>query len=324
MSIECSVIILTYNTSLSAILFTLESVLQQTMQNYEIIIADDGSKLKYSEEIQAYFRKKNFSMYQLVENPVNKGTVKNFYSGLKRAKGKYVKGLGAGDLLFSKKTLENLCSYMNQNNVPMAFGFLCGYYKEEQNVKFKTINVPADILSYKRKDEKKIKENIIVHGRCISGASMFFKRDKLLSLIEEIDDIVVYCEDWIQVLLLLKGCKIGLIEEYVIWYECAIGISNTNNSNMIERMQRDHDNFYDYIEKTYSNNVYVQRSIKKRKLNSISNNLLRGAMKFLLEPRTFLISYETKQQLKAGMYSYENSDGFLGESEFLELFNKTK
>lgn len=324
MAIECSVIILTYNTKLSEILITLESIIQQSMCDYEIIIADDGSEIKYIDEIKAFFKEKQFSRYQLIENPRNNGTVKNLYSGLMNAKGRYIKVLGAGDLLFSKKTLENLCLFMKQHDVVMAFGLLCGYYKEKGTIRYKTINVPGDILSYRRKDEKKIKENLIVFGKCISGASMFFKREELTKLISEIKEIVVYCEDWIQVLLVLNNDSIGLIDEYVVWYECNMGISNSKNTKMIDKMRKDHDCFYDYIEKKYSNNPYIIRSNKKRKLNSISNNFLRGAIKFIIEPRTFLISYETRKQSKKGMYSYEEKDGFLKDLKFLKHFNELK
>lgn len=322
MGVECSVIVLTYNSKFSDIVLTLESILWQVNCEYEIIVTDDGSKVKYIEEIKAYFKEKKFSRFQIVENIQNKGTVKNLYSGLVKANGKYIKALGAGDLLYSKNTLKNLCSYMNENKVVMVFGTLVGYYEEKGNLKYKTIPSPGDIFSYKNNNEDKIKENLIVFGKCISGASMFFRREELRQLISEIQGIVIYCEDWIQVLLVLKNYKIGFIEENVVWYECNSGISNSTNDVMTDKMKKDHDKFFDYIEEVYSDNPYIIRSKRKRALNKIPYTFFRGVLKFMLEPRTFLISYETRKQLKAGAYSYKEGKGFLDDLGFLKSANK--
>ena len=96
---ELSIVILTYNSSFENLMKTLESSLNQDEINFEIIIADDGSKENHEKEIRDYFLAHDFTNFQLVLNRQNRGTVQNLLSALDVARGEYVKPISPGDLL---------------------------------------------------------------------------------------------------------------------------------------------------------------------------------------------------------------------------------
>ena len=54
--IDISIIIVTYNSKWFELKATIKSVLMQKGINYEIIFADDGSKIKWNEKIREYVK----------------------------------------------------------------------------------------------------------------------------------------------------------------------------------------------------------------------------------------------------------------------------
>lgn len=103
-----SICIPTYNSG-EFIKRTLDSVLNQTYKNIEVIIVDDCSKDNTKEIIEEY----NDERIKLVLNEQNCGLSKNWNNTLKKASGKYIKLLCADDLIYENcieeevKALEN-------------------------------------------------------------------------------------------------------------------------------------------------------------------------------------------------------------------------
>jgi GalNAc5-diNAcBac-PP-undecaprenol beta-1,3-glucosyltransferase len=85
MKIFFSVIIPTYNRA-QLILETLETVLAQTYQNFEVIIVDDGSTDNTEQIIQKRYSTDGRVRYFYKENE-ERGAARNF--GIKQAKGDY-------------------------------------------------------------------------------------------------------------------------------------------------------------------------------------------------------------------------------------------
>ena len=80
-----SVILPTYNRE-ERVLFAINSVLNQTYSNFELIIIDDGSNDKTSEVLQSL----NDERIKLILNNQNEGVSRSRNYGLNEAKGKYV------------------------------------------------------------------------------------------------------------------------------------------------------------------------------------------------------------------------------------------
>ncbi len=91
---------------------TLESILNQTYQNLEIIITDDCSKDQTVSIINS-FSDKRIKFYQ---NEKNLGVEGNWNKALQQATGKYCKMMGADDILYSNCISEQLNVFENAEN----------------------------------------------------------------------------------------------------------------------------------------------------------------------------------------------------------------
>ena len=92
---KVSILVPTYNYA-HYIGEAIESALNQTYTDFELIIVDDQSKDNTDEVVARYLSDSRVSYYK---NKVNLGLAANFNEALKYAKGEYIKYLLADDLL---------------------------------------------------------------------------------------------------------------------------------------------------------------------------------------------------------------------------------
>ena len=88
----------------------IESVLNQTFQEFELLVFNDGSTDRTSEVVKSY---KN-SRIRLINNHSNLGLIKTLNRGLKLAKGKYIARMDADDIMLPKR-LELQSRYLDTN-----------------------------------------------------------------------------------------------------------------------------------------------------------------------------------------------------------------
>lgn len=280
-----SVIVLLYNSQLEKIYLTINSIVKQTLKDIEIVIADDGSSTNYYKLIEDYFIKENFLNYHFTPVKQNVGTVCNILDGLKLCSGKYVRLIGAGDLLFNEFTLELVYNYMEETCAKFCFGRMRQYSMDKEKVILKgPFRAPKDIVSYKKnkynEKQKKIKKNILIYGDWISGASIFYERRLLFSYLDEMKKTVKYCEDLITAKLVLDNERIYFIDHIVTWYEVGVGISTSTNNKALNRILLDQNNFYNYLIDHYEEKMLL----KGKKLLQYNNKnfLLRNRVKRLI------------------------------------------
>lgn len=91
---------------------TIHSVLEQTHQNIEIIILDDGSSDNSAEIVQTI----NDDRIHYILNETNLGLNKNIKKGIELATGEYICILGHDDL-YVKDKLEKQITYIEENNL---------------------------------------------------------------------------------------------------------------------------------------------------------------------------------------------------------------
>ncbi len=95
-----SVVVLTYNSSLF-IRETLNSIIQQDYENFEIIVADDGSEDSTPLILKEYSQ--SFSNIKLILNKSNRGITKNCNSAFFECRGDYIVFIGGDDLMLPEK-----------------------------------------------------------------------------------------------------------------------------------------------------------------------------------------------------------------------------
>lgn len=102
---------------------TIESVLNQSYKNWEMIIVDDCSTDNTKEVVEKYVKKDNRIKYFFLEE--NSGAAVARTKAMKIASGKYMAFLDSDDIWFPDK-LEKQLSFMKENN----YNFTCTAYEQ--------------------------------------------------------------------------------------------------------------------------------------------------------------------------------------------------
>jgi len=262
-AVDISVVVTTYNQDERALTLTLNSILQQNCTSFEIIVADDCSKVDPSPFIQRYFRKKEFENYTIVRASENIGTVANVAQGISAATGRIVKPLSPGDALFGPSTLSDIVRCCGEQGVKLGFGGIISYLPDGS---FSPYNAPQvlDLYTSSRQDSSNVLCSHILKTDWIPGCSLFYERDLMLPYLHELTDRahVRYCEDLACPLCAADDIRIGYLGKPVIWYEMGTGISTSGGNASVRRMYTDHHNFYHYLPERITDQQMARQALR--------------------------------------------------------------
>lgn len=124
---------------------TIESVLNQTYEKWEMIIVDDCSSDKGVEIVEKYQKKDE--RIRLIRLEKNSGSAISRNKGIEEARGRYIAFLDSDDIWHREK-LEKQISFMRQNNYVFTFTKY-QFMSEDGKLMNKVINVPKKV-DYKR------------------------------------------------------------------------------------------------------------------------------------------------------------------------------
>lgn len=247
-----SVIIPAYNAS-PFIRNTLDSVRNQTFDDYEIVIVNDGSKDETSETVKTYFVDFPCLNYKII-NQENKGIGGARNSGIKEALGKFVAFLDADDS-WNKMKLERVKEFIDKNtNVDLV----CHNENWVENGRIYKEAICGPYRTYKE---------LLFKGNCISTSATVVKRSKLLEagLFSENMDFNG-AEDYELWLRLSKICRIVYLNETLGEYHIHGG-SETSN---IETHNRNWMNVLEYHYDLWPNKtIYYKYMIRIERANAI-------------------------------------------------------
>lgn len=187
---ECSVIIPVYN-SLGFIEKTLESVLNQTFRNFEIIVVDDNSSDR-SYEILKRISKKDHRV-RIFRNDQNHGVAQTRNRGIELARGKYIALLDSDDIWLPEK-LERQIAFMQEKGCSLTYCSY-GFTDKNDNTIEGTFYVPPCV------DLKTILKRNVISCSTVMADRQLFLRHKFKS--------TYYHEDYAVWIDMLKECKIS-------------------------------------------------------------------------------------------------------------------
>lgn len=131
----CSIIIPVYNVE-DYLEECLQSILEQTYKNYEVILIDDGSKDR-SKEICDQYSKRYGNIKVIHEKNAGVSCARNL--GLEKSKGKYISFIDPDDII-EKNFLEDMLQTLCENRVDVV---CCTYYRILNGKKL--ITMPSDL-----------------------------------------------------------------------------------------------------------------------------------------------------------------------------------
>ena len=255
--------ILTYNT-FDHIFVNLDSVLNQTYGNIEIVIADDGSDAFPKKQIEEYItlhKRANISNVVVFSNEKNVGTVKNLNNAVQQSNGVVYIPLSQDDDFFSNDVVERIMRRYIEHPFNMLVTSCYGVNKNGEFMRFWP-HVKVQRLMEKMTTEDMFcaySEGLV--GSMIPGSVMNISAD-LFKKIGPFDEKYKYWEDGPFIHKCLRlGYEIETAFDIIaIRYEQTEGVSNANHSIMNDDMELFRDTDYQKGKNDYgfSHRRYMQ------------------------------------------------------------------
>jgi len=219
-----SVIIPSYNHE-KYILKAIQSVLDQTFQDFEIVITDDGSSDGSIDEIKKFTDPR----IKLFCSEKNQGTYVTVNNCIKNSTGKYIAILNSDDVFLLDK-LEKQVKFLEEHNEIGAVFGLAELIDEDGNI-FKDKNYPySKIFKQENRTKEEWLRYFFFNLNCLCHPSILVRRKCH-------DDVGLYDPRFIQVadfefyLRLLLKYEIYILQENLIKFRIRANEANTSGQN---------------------------------------------------------------------------------------------
>ena len=228
---------------------TINSVIDQTYQNWEMILVDDFSSDNSVEIIRMFQEKSN--KIKLIQSDTNVGAAEARNIALRQAKGDYIAFLDSDDMWLPNK-LERQTQFMKSNNY--AFSFTAYQRVNEDNKKtINRIGVP-----------KSIGYNGFLRNTIIGTLTVMIDKRQTgyfeMPNIRSSHDMALWCD------ILKRGFKAYGINEVLAYYRI-VGDSNTARkwkaAKDVWRVYRDIEKM-SWVKSAFNFSLYAFNALKKR------------------------------------------------------------
>lgn len=185
----------------------IDSILNQTFQDFELIILDDKSPDNSKEIIEQY--RNNSHVSHIIYNEENSGsTFKQWNKGISLAKGEYI-WIAESDDYSDKSFLEEAIDLMHKTNATITFS-LSYIVDKDDNILYKK----DEIIKYETITSLEFLNKHLCYNNSIYNASMsLFRRDAIININWNKLLTFKYCGDWFFWSELLKNKLEGNVSE---------------------------------------------------------------------------------------------------------------
>jgi len=198
-----SVIITCYNGE-KFIREAIESVINQTYQNWELIIIDDGSTDSSKEIVDRY---RTGQRIKYVQHDTNKGIAKTKNTGIRLARGNYLAFLDQDDVWLPNKLKSQVNFFKNQQE---DVGMICtGMVFTDEKLKPQRI-----FKGFRDDDQKGLVKNIYLQPT--NSASVMMVKKRCFSQLGFFDETLYGWEDFEMWMRIASQYKIKYIREAIV------------------------------------------------------------------------------------------------------------
>ena len=225
---KVSVIIPAYN-AMSYLPQTLESVLNQTYQDFEVIIVDDGS----TDNVEDWIKKVTDSKVKYISQQ-NQGPAVARNTGITNSKGTYIAFLDADDLWHPQKLEKQVDILDKSPKVGLVYSWV-GSVDEQGTVNSKI---------RKNYAEGNVWQKIIEHNIIECGSNPMIRR-ACFEQVGKFDPQIAYAQDWQMWLKIASFYDFKVVKESLVYYRAHSG----NRSKKWYLMEQ---NYQALIEKVFA------------------------------------------------------------------------
>jgi glycosyltransferase involved in cell wall biosynthesis len=226
-----SVIIPSYKRS-NTIAATLQSVLAQTLQDFEIFVVDDGSK-DNTKKILTTLAQEDSRIHYLCHE-TNRGAQAARNTGARSAKGTWFVFLDSDDLLTPDSLAVRISTAQNQG-VKVVHSECEVIHKDESKAVYGITPISGDIF----------RDLLISPGPLFSGLLI---AKEALEAINYLDEQIISYQDWDTVIRLAKLYSFGFVEEPTFIYDCR------GDDNISKNMLREAEGYKQVFNKHFLDN----------------------------------------------------------------------
>src|SRR5579859_5463295 len=183
----------------------IDSILEQTFENFELIILNDGS----TDNTEEIIKSKKDSRIVYVENKLNQGLIRTLNRGLYLSKGEYIGRMDSDDICLPNR-FKTQISYMLENKDTDILGANMISFTDDPK-----LDIIADqSISVMRSGQHKVR---LLQYNTLSHPTVIFRKNRLLANKLYYDKNALHVEDyklWIDALLSnlnIESLKIPLL-----------------------------------------------------------------------------------------------------------------
>ena len=275
----------------------IESILNQTYQDFELIILDDCSPDNSKDVIEEY--RNNSHISHIVYNETNSGsTFKQWKKGIELAQGEYIwiaESDDSAELTFLEKTMASISKY----NSVLCFALTTIVDKGDNTV----MEQPTILPDYSM-NINQFTKNYLLYSNPICNASMvIFKKDAIAANLWNNIVNFKYCGDW---LLWGSFCgeeevTVSEVKEYLNYFRThSVYVSNKSDDRglgILEGYKVSEiiaKRLHLKLDKEYSKNWYYKWQSYKLKF-SYSNSVNKAILSMFIKERPMVAYYELKR-----------------------------
>lgn len=246
---------------------TIESIINQTYKNIELIVIDDGSKDGSVKVIQELADRYGFTF---IHRP-NKGLSATLNEGIKLSKGKYFSAIASDDILMLEK-IEKQVEFMESNpEYGMCYGKIVYF---EDSIK--------NTSEYSNSNKQGWVFDDLLNYGCFIPAPSTFMRKEVFETVGEYDENL-WIEDWDMWLRISQKYQVGYIDEYLAYYRK----HDTNISSQSLKMYKAEKQILEKY-KDYENFDNVIKNKKIVWFSLLSRKYKKEAMKYFMHSIKYL------------------------------------
>lgn len=211
-----SIQICTYNRA-SLIKEAIQSVLDQTYQDFEIIIIDDAST-DNTREIVETFQDRRIKYFR---NEINLGVTKSRNLAIKKSLGKYIAILDSDDFWNDKKKLEKQIDFLKNNPFVAVLG--------TQALK---ITIKGEIVGKLKKETRdiNIRQKILQTNQFVNSSVLILK--EAIETFDGYDENLLVAEDYDMFLKIGQKYKLANLESFSTSYRVGNQGYTSNKKNL--------------------------------------------------------------------------------------------
>lgn len=270
-----SVIIPCYNGE-EFIREAIESVINQTYQNWEIIVVDDGSTDNSKEIVD---KCRTGQRIKCVQHDINKGIAKARNTGIRLARGDYIAFLDQDDVWLSDKLKVQVNCFKNQQE---DIGMICtGMVFTDEKLKPQRI-----FKGFRDDDQKELVKNIYLQPT--NSASVMMVKKRCFSQLGFFDESLYGWDDFEMWMRIASQYKIKYIREAVVKKRM-----HTENWQSLPKVRKE-------AKKVFDQAVQLHPFLEDYRIEKEARMLYSEAVTLLKQKEIYKAKLKLKETMKRG------------------------